>query len=167
MYLQIPYGNFKYFINQLEVILNNIYKASTYVIMCGDFNIKHFEESTRNNQLQSLFASYNLSSTVTFPTRIAPHSSTLIDNIYLDNDSCKYMVYPFTNGLSNRDAQIIEILNFYYNNHNNQNKFIRKIDSNTMFTFSQLLSQENWGEVFIDGDINCIFNNFLNTYLRI
>jgi len=76
MYLQIPYGNFKYFINQLEVILNNIYKASTYVIMCGDFNIKHFEESTRNNQLQSLFASFRLSSTVTFPTRIATHSST-------------------------------------------------------------------------------------------
>jgi len=36
-----------------------------------------------------------------------------------------------------------------------------------MFTFSQLLSQENLGEVFIDGDINLIFNNFLNTYLRI
>ena len=69
-----PTGNFKYFINQLQVILNNIYKATTYVILCGDFNINHFEESTRNNQLQSLFASFNLSSTVTFPTRIAPHS---------------------------------------------------------------------------------------------
>jgi len=77
------------------------------------------------------------------------------------------VLYPFTKGLSDHDAQIIEILIFYYNNHNKQNKFIRKIDSDTMFTFSQLLSQENWGEVFIDGDINLIFNNFLDIYLRI
>jgi exonuclease III len=38
-----PTGNFKYFLNQLEVILNSLYKGSSYLILCGDFNINHFD----------------------------------------------------------------------------------------------------------------------------
>ena len=53
-----PTGNFKYFINQLEVILNSLYKISTYLILC-DFNINHLEVCSRNNQLESLSASFN------------------------------------------------------------------------------------------------------------
>jgi exonuclease III len=34
-----PIGNFTYFLNQLESILNKIYKVSTDLILCGDFNI--------------------------------------------------------------------------------------------------------------------------------
>jgi len=78
----------------MEAILNSIYKASTYIILCGDFNINHLEASKRNSQLQALLASFNFFSTVTIPTRTAMNSSNLIDNIYLDTDSCNYMVYP-------------------------------------------------------------------------
>jgi len=77
-----PTGDFPYFIKQLDVILNRIYKAQTYIILCGDCNINHLVESNRYNQLQSLLASHNLFSTVTFPTIITSNTSTLIDNIY-------------------------------------------------------------------------------------
>ena len=36
---------------------------------------------------------------------------------------------------------------------------------NTTFTF--LLNYKNWEDVFKDKNVNIIFNNFLNTYLRI
>ena len=42
---------------------------------------------------------------------------------------------------------------------------IDKIDSNSVSKF--LLSYENWEDVFLEENINIIFNNFCNTYLRI
>jgi len=162
-----PTGNFKYFINQLEVILNSLYKGSTHLILCGDFNINHFDVSSRKHLLESLLASFNLFSTVTFPTRIATNSSTLIDNIYIDINSCNFTVYPLINGLSDHDAQVIKVSNLYNINPKNHYTFTRRIDSNSTLTFIDLLSYENWEEVFLENNVNVIFNNFLNTYLRI
>jgi exonuclease III len=76
-----PTGNFSFFLNQLEIILNKIYKTSSEIILCGDFNINYFNDSSRKD---SLLASFSLFSTVTFPTRISNNSCTLIDNIYTD-----------------------------------------------------------------------------------
>jgi len=42
-----PTGNFEHFINQLEVILDSLYKVSTHLILCGDFNINHLEACNR------------------------------------------------------------------------------------------------------------------------
>jgi hypothetical protein len=33
--------------------------------------------------------------------------------------------------------------------------------------FTLLLSYENWNDIFLEKDVNILFNNFLNTYLRI
>jgi exonuclease III len=61
-----PTGNFNYFLNQLESILNKIYKVSTDLIICGDFNINHFSDTPRKLLLESHLASYKLFSTVKF-----------------------------------------------------------------------------------------------------
>jgi len=135
--------------------------------LCGDFNINHLEVCSRNNQLQSLLTSFNLFSTVTFPTRIATNSSTLIDNIYIAINRCNFTVYPLINGLSDHDAQIIEIANIFNINPKNHYKLTRRTDSNSILTFIDLLSHENWEEVFLEENVNTIFNNFLNFYLRI
>jgi len=143
-------GNFKHFINQLEVILNNLYKVSIHLILCGDFNINHLEACNRTNQLRSLLASFNLFGTVTFPTRIATNSSTLIDNIYIDTNRYNFKVYPVINGLSNHDAQVMEVLNIFNPNPKNHYKLTRRIDSNSIQNLIDLLSHENWEEVFLD-----------------
>jgi hypothetical protein len=112
-------------------------------------------------------ASFNLFSTVTFPTRIATNSSTLIDNIYIDINSCNFTVYPLINGLSDHDAQIIELTNLININPKNHYTFTTRIDSKSTLTFIDLFSYENWEKVFLEDNVNLIFNNFLNTYLRI
>jgi len=43
----------------------------------------------------------------------------------------------------------------------------RKITNYTISNFILLLSYENWDNVFQEKDVNILFNNFLNTYLRI
>ena len=45
--------------------------------------------------------------------------------------------------------------------------FIRKINNNTINEFLHNLSYVNWENVFIEGNVNVIFNNFLDTYLKI
>jgi hypothetical protein len=44
---------------------------------------------------------------------------------------------------------------------------IRKVDNNTIGNFTYLLSHENWENVFLEENVNVLYNNFINTYLRI
>ena len=43
-----PTGDFRYFLNQIESILNKTCKTSTHIILCGDFNVNYFHENTTN-----------------------------------------------------------------------------------------------------------------------
>ena len=64
-----PTGDYTYFLNQLELVLNKLHKVSTNIILCGDFNINFLENTSRITCLESLLASFNLYSTIKFPTR--------------------------------------------------------------------------------------------------
>ena len=112
-----PSGDFIYFLNQLEFILNKLFKLSTNIVLCGDFNTSLLETNSRILLLQSLLASYNLFNVVKFPTRISNNSHSLIDNIYLDTNRFNFTVYPLINGLSDHDAQIINLSNILCSNH--------------------------------------------------
>jgi len=62
-------------------------------------------------QLDSLLASYNLFSTVYFPTRIMNHSSTAIDNIFLNNIITDFSIQSRPNGFSDRDPLLLMLNN--------------------------------------------------------
>ena len=81
-----PSGNYQYFIDELETILNTIYSNSVEIIICGDININinYLIDSTAKQLLDSLSASYGLHSTVQFPTRIPNNSYSTTDNIFID-----------------------------------------------------------------------------------
>ena len=51
-----PTGNFKYFINQLELMLISLYKVTTHIIICGDFNINHLEKKLKNCSITISFS---------------------------------------------------------------------------------------------------------------
>ena len=117
--------------------------------------------------MDSLLASFNLFSTVKFPARISRHSSTQIDSIYVNVYKFDFSVYPFINGLSDHDAQIIALTDISTPIPKQSFSLIRKVDNNTIRHFVHLLSYENWENVFLEENINIICNNFINTYLRI
>ena len=114
----------------------------------------------------SILASFNLFSTVKFPTRIFKNTSTQIDNIFANIYNLDFTVYPVINGLSDHDAQIIALTNITTFIPKQSFSLIRKIDDNAIKKFVYLLSFENWENVFIE-DVNMIYNNFVNTYVRI
>jgi exonuclease III len=75
-----PSGNFDYFLNKLDTILNSLHNHKTEFILCEDINIHYLATTNKKKQLDNLLSTYNLTSTVYFPTRIANKSVTLIDN---------------------------------------------------------------------------------------
>jgi hypothetical protein len=90
------------------------------LVICGDFNIKFLNNTTHKQLLNSLLATYDLYSTVQFPTRIHNNSVSTIDNISInivkyDN----FIIYSLVNGMSDHDAQIIVLHDIIIQNDNN------------------------------------------------
>jgi hypothetical protein len=99
-----------YFFKSLEAALNQIYNNNVDIILCGDFNINYHGDNQNKKALNSLLASYNLYSIITFPTRIYNNSHTIIDNIFINKNE-NYLVSPLINGLSDHDAQVLSLFN--------------------------------------------------------
>jgi hypothetical protein len=97
-----PEGNFKNFLKQLDLILQKLYNRKYNIIICGVVNVNYPSDNHDKSQLNMVLHSYNLSSTVKFPTRFGLNSYTTIDNIFIDISSLgNYELYPLTNGQMN------------------------------------------------------------------
>jgi exonuclease III len=81
-----PIGSFDYFLYKLDYIFNSLHKDNTEFIMCGDINVNYLENNSKKVQLDEMFRTYHLTSTVNFPTRIIKNSATLIDNIFINSN---------------------------------------------------------------------------------
>ena len=161
-------GDFQYFIDNLDQILGSIYNTNIEKIICRDININYLIGSTHTQLLDSLLTSYGLSSTVQFPTRNQYKSQSAIDNIFINTFKFNsFTVYPIINDLSDHDAQCILIHNMSEQNSHSNFYFNQKTDKASIRDFNTKLSYETWENIFGEDDVNIIFNNFLNTYLRI
>ena len=90
-----------------------------------------------------MLASYNLTSTVYFPTRIQNTSATAIDNIFINVSKFDdYIIFPIVNGLSDHDAQLIAINDRNLKILNSTPGFIRNINKHGIFDFKISLSLE-------------------------
>jgi hypothetical protein len=161
-----PSGNFNYFLQQLDNILQSLSTSASHIIICGDLNINYLIENPQKRQLDNLLLLYNLKSIVDFPTRTSNSSASALDNFFIEV-SCyeDYSVIPFGNDLSDHEAQILTI-NIPVQRQFSRSKFIRKVDKFTILDFISKLSNESWEGVFNNNDVNLMFNYFLNTYLN-
>ena len=92
------------------------------------------ETSNKKKQLDYLLGSYNLISTVYFPTRTANNSATLKDNIFIDNRK-HYIIKLCVNGLSDHNAWLITLNKFSLPLSNIEPTYIRNINKNTIAEF--------------------------------
>jgi len=143
-----PLGNFTYFLQNLDNVLESLYTPSTHLIICGDLNANYFVENEQKRQLENLLLMYNLIGIVSFPTRINHASPSVIDNIIIDI-SCfeDYSVIPSSNDLSDHDAQILTI-KIPVQMKSDRLKITRKVGKHTILDFIYKLSNESWDSVF-------------------
>jgi hypothetical protein len=168
-YLQIAIWRFSIFhIDNLKNILSMIYCNTTEIIICGDININYLIDSKHKQLLDSLITSYGLCSTVQFPTRIQNNSHSAIHNIFINTFKFNnFSLYPIINGLFGHSTQCIIFRNISEQNCNTYFYFNLKTDKFSIIDFNTKLSYESWENIFAENNVNTIFNNFLNTYLRI
>ena len=50
----IPLGNFNYFLQSLDNVLQSLYTPASHIIICGDININYLVESEQKDQLNNL-----------------------------------------------------------------------------------------------------------------
>ena len=151
-----------YFLNKLDQTLNSLLTYKTEFIICGDININYLGTNNKKKQLDYLLGTYNLISTVYFPTRTVNNSATLIDNIFIDNRR-HYTIKSCVNGLSDNDAQLITLNNFSLPIGSIEPSYIRNINQNTIAEFQLQLSWEQWDNIFGNNKVNDMFIKFLNT----
>jgi hypothetical protein len=161
-----PSSNYSTLLTKIELILQKICKNNVKVIICGDINVNFMDDCPTKRQLEILLSSFNLSSIVTFPTRIGLNKSTIIDNIFIDEQQYDgYDIFTVSNGLSDHEAQLL-VLNLpapiIIEKHIN---YIRNINNYNINDFQTKLSYENWESVFNNSDINTSLNVFLNIYV--
>jgi hypothetical protein len=99
--------NFDYFLKTLDHILQFHHKNNIEFVICGDINVDYLENNRKKAQLNNMLKTYNLTSTVYFPTT-TNITATLIDNILI-NYTRNYNVNLCVNGLSDHYAQLITI----------------------------------------------------------
>ena len=84
-----------------------------------------------------------------FPTRIYNTSCTTIDNIFMDYIKFyKFEVKPIINGISDHDAQLLQIYDINTLCFNQKFYWIRRINHNFLTSFAFQLSFETWDEIF-------------------
>ena len=103
------------------------------------------------------------------PTRIAEHSETLLDVLFIDISIYpNALICPFINGLSDHDAQIL------YSTESKspfkQKKVpriqLRLINDSTINSFMSELKDELWDQVMNTFNTNETFNLFLDTSIK-
>ena len=82
----MPGSNFRIFMNNIEILLNDVAtKSLKYVVICGDFNINFLANSKENEELLNLIDSFNLRTTIKDFTRIGKKSVSGLDQIIVNN----------------------------------------------------------------------------------
>ena len=77
-----------------------------------------------------------------------------------------FSIQSCPNGLSDHDAQILTLNDIQIQKPPAHHLTRRIINDSTILGFQLNLSYESWESVFNGDDVDTIFNNFLNTYLR-
>jgi len=121
-----PTGNFTCFIKKLEAILCSLYTLNMQLIICAEVSVNYLVHNSRRKILDALLSSFNLSSSVYFPTTLQNKSATTIDNIFIDTSKFpNYVVSPLYTGLSDHDAHLIALSDTDIKIQNSKFKIIR------------------------------------------
>jgi hypothetical protein len=83
-----------------------------------------------------------------------------IDNIFIDYN--KFEITPFINGISDHDAQLLQIYDINTLFFDKKFCWMRKINRNLLTSFAFDLSFETWYHIISGKEVDQTFNIFLN-----
>ena len=137
-----PDSPFSTFYNSLESNLEQVFSFSDNVILLGDLNCNMLTKNPLSNKVNELCSMYHLDQTIKEPTRITPHSSTLIDVICVSNSVGEITKKAGTNSVGFSDHSLVyvtlsynlpkskpEIFSFRSFRHFSEEEFVKDLSS--------------------------------------
>ena len=160
------------YIEMLENVLSSLARhKNKQVLLMGDFNLDliAYEKNTHCQNLIDTMSNHNLVQTISRPTRITDHSSTLIDHLYvnsLNNISKSGIV---TLDLSDHLGTYINIvLNNKFDRVKlkgvNKNSEFQKYNAENNEKFRKLIADEEWFSVLQENDCQLKYDKFCEIY---
>ena len=151
------------FVNEINLIMNEIINKSKYVFIMGDFNINLLNADNRYaTDLIDMFHSLGLLSLINKPTRVTDGSITLIDHIWSNCfDKVKYNGILYTHISDHFPIfSIFDIEGTLLNSDSRKLLLFRDFSDLNIENFKQDLDQTSWDLVFATIDANIAYENF-------
>lgn len=159
-----PSADAKTFFSKFDEILNLIIGKFEYVVIVGDLNIDKFSFSANLTSLNDLLNSYQLTSVINEPTRIAYRInikvSSCIDHC-ITNNSNNLISTVIDNGISDHTAQSIE-LDIKIEQCKRHTIMTRKFDEKSFEHFYQSFEVNKFKINTCTNDTNIMFDSFLS-----
>lgn len=155
--------NINFFLDKLDELLYTISCKYDLLFLAGDFNINLNETTTNSTNFLDVTCSYNLYPMNKEITRLT--SRTLLDNIF-SNYHLRFNAFSVNCEFSDHAAVFIDLNRKCDNIEHNVTFKKRFYSANNQQTFHNLLSCENWEQVYKLNDTNDKFIAFLNIMLN-
>ena len=147
--------------DHLKTMLNAIHYENKSTLLTGDFNVNliiYDKKRSTYNFLELLF-NHNFTPQITLPTRVNEKSATLIDNIFVNNPSFKYLSGNITTSISDHLPQFIILENFKGSNLKQErvSATYRHFGYFNTDSFKKYLQEIKWNFVTENSDVETFF----------
>ena len=152
----------------LKNMLNAIHHENKSTLLTGDFNVNLISYNKKRgtyNFLELLF-NHNFTPQITLPTRVTEKSATLIDNIFVNNPSFKYLPGNITTSISDHLPQFIILENVKGSNlkRGRISTTYRDFRYFNIDSFKRDLQEINWSFATENNDIDLGFETFFRLF---
>ena len=156
-----PDSNLDPFCEELEQYLHKLGDENKHMFLLGDFNINFLSFSRNNNsaKFMELMYSHSFNSFINNPTRINPHSSTQIDNIFSNVHNNKTIGGLLCSEVSDH-LPIFLICECKLYPKSSDNSFYRKESAHNINLLKQDLLSERWTDVCNTNNVNIAYKHF-------
>ena len=149
--------------NFFKKVLQNITKSKKACIIAGDFNVDliKFGNNSHVDNFYNEISSFSFRPLILQPSRVTSNSSTLIDNIFINDLACFSTGGNITSSVSDHFTQFAQVDIFEKNYKAKQVKFSRDWKNFNRERFNYELSNLSWTDVTsADNDTNISLSNF-------
>lgn len=159
-----PSSDVNVFLHRLNILITNMLKKCTHILIVGDININILQNSKSTTDLKTILKSHGMTYLVDFPTRTCSTTQTSIDNFLTNLPSNILGIEGLITNLSDHDAQVLKI-NDIGNvlTQRNITCYKRKFTDENKELFLKFLANEEWYDVY-NADITVKFDIFFNIF---
>lgn len=162
-----PDSPIKEFLKELGLLLFKLYNKNDDFVICGDVNINLLQDNASRNDLLYLLLEYDIQPHIHQPTRVARLSSTCIDNIFSNLNTCASVsVKPVFYSDHTYQQCIFNFVDLSLEKSKSKFTYKRSLNDANMQTFYNAISLEDWEDMYRAEGFQDKFSAFYNTFLH-